>query len=79
MPRAVRKLSPKKAIYVFWEGESEEAYMKYIRREFTSKAVLTLHREKVSLQPPGHSTAEINDSGVTCQNWMRYGSFSTPR
>lgn len=46
MPRAVRKLSPKKAIYVFWEGESEEAYMKYIRREFTSKAVLALHREK---------------------------------
>ena len=31
MPRRILKKNPKKAIYVFWEGESEEVYTKLLK------------------------------------------------
>lgn len=46
MARNSRNLSPKKAIYVFWEGESEAAYIKYLHKAFQEKAVIKRHREK---------------------------------
>lgn len=46
MARQTRELPYKKAIYVFWEGESEEAYTKYLRQAFKNKSVINIHGEK---------------------------------
>ena len=46
MPRQVHKKSPKKTIYVFWEGESEEAYIKCLKNTFSKSAIIFPHREK---------------------------------
>ena len=46
MARAIKNRPPKKAIYVFWEGESEAAYTKYLRKAFEQSASITSHREK---------------------------------
>lgn len=46
MARKVQKRQAKKAIYVFWEGESEEAYTKSLKRIFNNCAVIKPHREK---------------------------------
>ena len=46
MARVPRNMQPKKAIYVFWEGESEEAYVKFLSRHFSDRAVIRAHREK---------------------------------
>lgn len=46
MARNSRNLNLKKAIYVFWEGESEEAYVKFLHKQFQEKAVIKYHREK---------------------------------
>jgi len=44
--RNTKILQPKKAIYVFWEGESEEAYAKFMSRRFLDSASIHGHREK---------------------------------
>lgn len=46
MARKVEQRQPKKAIYVFWEGESEEAYTKALKRMFSAQAAIKPHREK---------------------------------
>ena len=46
MARKVQQRKVKKAIYVFWEGESEEAYSKSLKRMFADQAVIKPHREK---------------------------------
>lgn len=46
MPRRILKKNPKKAIYVFWEGESEEVYTKCIKETFSKSATIYTHREK---------------------------------
>ena len=45
MARASKNISVKKVIYVFWEGESEEAYSKYLKNTFDKNAVIKCHRE----------------------------------
>ena len=42
----LQQRNTKKAIYVFWEGESEEAYSKSLKRMFANQAVIKPHREK---------------------------------
>lgn len=46
MPRKVQQRQPKRAVYVFWEGESEEAYVKSLKRLFSKQASIRAHREK---------------------------------
>lgn len=46
MARQLQQRSTKKAIYVFWEGESEEAYTKSLKKLFDRQAVIRPHREK---------------------------------
>ena len=46
MARKVQQRQPKKAIYVFWEGESEEAYTNALKKMFSAHAVIKTHREK---------------------------------
>lgn len=40
----------KKAIYVFWEGETEKEYTKFLKNEFEMYAVIKCHREKGTFQ-----------------------------
>ena len=46
MARKAGFLSPRKAIYVFWEGESEEVYTKYLkkRREASGRRISDVYR-----------------------------------
>jgi len=44
--RKVQQRRTKKAIYVFWEGESEEAYSKALKNIFFDQATIKPHREK---------------------------------
>lgn len=46
MARKVQQRQTKKAIYVFWEGESEEAYSKALKNIFSNQAAIKSHREK---------------------------------
>lgn len=46
MTRKVQQRQAKKAIYVFWEGESEEAYSKALKNLFSNQAAIKPHREK---------------------------------
>lgn len=46
MARKVQQRQAKKAIYVFWEGESEEAYSKALKNLFSNQAAIKPHREK---------------------------------
>ena len=46
MARKVQQRQAKKAIYVFWEGESEEAYSKALKNIFSNQAAIKPHREK---------------------------------
>ena len=46
MARKAGFLSPRKAIYVFWEGESKEVYTKYLKKRFSNKATIIIHGEK---------------------------------
>ncbi|MDD2980960.1 MAG: RloB domain-containing protein [Hespellia sp.] len=46
MARKTKNMQTKKTIYVFWEGESEEAYSRYLRRTFSNCAGIQVHREK---------------------------------
>ncbi len=34
------------AIFVFWEGESEQEYIKFMKNHFQDKAVITVHSQK---------------------------------
>lgn len=45
MTRKSKNLSVKKFIYVFWEGESEKAYLRFLKDEFERCAVIKSHRE----------------------------------
>lgn len=46
MARISKNKPLKKAIYMFWEGESEEAYSKFLKDEFEEYAIIKCHREK---------------------------------
>mgnify|MGYP004699391303 FL=1 len=46
MARRIKSRPTKKAIYVFWEGESEEAYTKYLKNLFSAKSTIRIHSEK---------------------------------
>lgn len=46
MARKIKKRSEKPVIFIFWEGESEEAYSKFLKNNFLSKANITIHNEK---------------------------------
>jgi hypothetical protein len=46
MARISKNKPVKKAIYVFWEGESEEAYSKFLKDKFEEYAIIKCHREK---------------------------------
>lgn len=46
MARKVQQRQTKKAIYVFWEGESVEAYSKALKSIFSNQAAIKPHREK---------------------------------
>lgn len=35
----------KKAIYVFWEGETEEAYTKFLKQRFSANSTIKIHSE----------------------------------
>lgn len=50
MARKSQNRKVKKVIYVFWEGESEEAYSKFLKNEFEDYAVIKCHREKGTFQ-----------------------------
>lgn len=45
MARQIKRRPTKKAIYVFWEGESEEAYSKYLKNLFSAKSTIRTHSE----------------------------------
>ena len=45
MARVSKNRSVKKTVYVFWEGESEEAYSRYLKNAFDNRAVIRCHRE----------------------------------
>lgn len=45
MARRSKNLPLKKVIYVFWEGESEQAYSKFLKTEFDDRSVIKCHRE----------------------------------
>lgn len=45
MARVSKNRSVKKTVYVFWEGESEEAYSRYLKNAFDHSAVIRCHRE----------------------------------
>lgn len=42
--RKMKKTLP--AIFVFWEGESEQEYIKYVKNHFQEKAAITVHSQK---------------------------------
>ncbi len=46
MARELKNLNSKRAIYVFWEGESEAEYSKFLSRNFRGQAAIKIHREK---------------------------------
>ena len=46
MARKVQQRPTKKVIYVFWEGESEEAYSNSLKKLFSKQAAIKPHREK---------------------------------
>ena len=46
MARRTKIRQTKRAIYVFWEGESEEAYSKYLKNLFSGKSTIRIHSEK---------------------------------
>ncbi len=46
MARKTKQIQPKKAVYVFWEGESEKAYTEFLRKFFVSHCSISVHREK---------------------------------
>lgn len=46
MARKLMQRKLKKAIYVFWEGESEKAYSQALKRIFYAQATIKTHREK---------------------------------
>lgn len=46
MARVRKERNRNPFIVVFWEGESEEAYMRFIRREFHEKANVTVNKKK---------------------------------
>ena len=73
MARKAGFLSPRKAIYVFWEGESEEAYTKYLKKRFSGKATIIIHGEKGTFTQPNPIFAGINASKVMLKNWMKSG------
>ena len=50
MARQSNNRSPKKVIYVFWEGESEKAYSMFLKEEFEECAVIKCHHEKGTFQ-----------------------------
>ena len=45
MARKSKNFPLKKIIYVFWEGESEQAYSKFLKDEFDDRSVIKCHRE----------------------------------
>ena len=46
MARQIKAKRTKKTIYVFWEGESEEAYTKFLKEQFALSAVIKIHAGK---------------------------------
>ena len=46
MARQINRRQPLKTIYVFWEGESEAAYTRFLKQEFGKCAVIRSHHEK---------------------------------
>jgi hypothetical protein len=46
MARKTKNISRNPYIIVFWEGESEEAYFKFMRQEFHDKANVKVHSKK---------------------------------
>ena len=46
MARKTKNISRNKYIIVFWEGESEEEYFKFLRQEFHEKANVKVHSRK---------------------------------
>lgn len=42
--RKMKKTLP--AMFVFWEGESEQEYIKYMKSHFRKKAAFTVHSHK---------------------------------
>lgn len=46
MARKINSRNRKPYIIIFWEGESEQVYMKYMRKKFHMSANLTVHRVK---------------------------------
>ena len=44
MARKINSRNRKPYIIIFWEGESEQVYMKYMRKKFHMSANLTVHR-----------------------------------
>ena len=73
MARKAGFLSPRKAIYVFWEGESEEAYTKYLKKDFPEKRQLLSMVKKAPFTQPNPIFAGINASKVMLKNWMKSG------
>ncbi len=60
-----RKTNPREKnpyIVVFWEGESEELYMKYMKREFRSYANLTVNKQRGIFQAA--NKAILKEKGV---------------
>ena len=45
MARRIKSRPTKKAIYVFWEGESEEAYTKYLKNGDADKKLDSKRKE----------------------------------
>lgn len=46
MARKRNQREAKKVVYVFWEGESEEAYSKALAKIFNDRIIIKTHREK---------------------------------
>ena len=74
MARKVQQRKVKKAIYVFWEGESEEAYSKSLKRMFAGQAVIKPPREKGTLILHELFIAVIELSKMIFLNMTSYGS-----
>lgn len=46
MARKIKKRERSSVIFVFWEGESEQEYFKFVKQEFQEKANVIIHKQK---------------------------------
>ena len=73
MARVSKNRSVKKPVYVFWEGESEEAYSRYLKNAFDNRAVIRCHRESGTFVTAKACFRNNKNSKATWKNMMNCG------